>query len=230
MKAVTGEQMKTVWQFYSPRKDEKIFGKHPTQKPVALIERCLLAATHAGDFVLDPFMGAGTTAVACVRAFRLFVGIELDYRHVELAGKRANREIIEIWLRDFRVRVEVSVICHPELVESRVRRDAAAVCGKSLSFRPGCPTKNDQNDLDPGNGSMDRISEMADVPEIQAERIFHETKFVFLSCAQVRAGSVVHTTVDADVQSAWSHTPRSVKLQTTHIVRCETEILRVKNG
>ncbi len=74
---------------------------------------------------------------------------------------------------------------------------------------------------------MDRISEMADLPEIQVERIFHETKFVFLSCAQVRQGSVVHTTVDADVQSAWSHTPQSIKLATTHIVRCETEILRV---
>jgi hypothetical protein len=82
--------------------------------------------------------------------------------------------------------------------------------------RAGCPTKNDPNDLDPGSGSMDRISEMADVPEIQAERIFHETKFVFLSCAQARTGSVVHTTVDADVTSAWSHTTQSIKLATTH--------------
>ena len=77
---------------------------------------------------------------------------------------------------------------------------------------------------------MDRISEMAEVPEIQTERIFHETKFVFLSCAQVQSGSVVHTTVDADVQSAWTRTPQSVKLATTHIVRCETEILRVKSS
>src|SRR5213594_3322200 len=100
---------------------------------------------------------------------------------------------------------------------------------------------------------MDRIGSMADVPEaesarrrddvfapIQVERIFHVTKpsrtrrrcrtrqFVFLSCAQARTGSVVHTTVDADVQSAWSHTPKSIKLATTHIVRCETEILRVR--
>ena len=77
---------------------------------------------------------------------------------------------------------------------------------------------------------MDRISEMADVPDIATESIFHETKFVFLSCAQARTGSVVHTTVDADVQSAWTHTPQSVKLQTTHIVRCETEILHVKSS
>ena len=172
--------------------------------------------------MLDPFLGGGTTAVACARTYRLFVGIELDYRHVELAGKRADREIIEIWLREYRVRITVDASaapsCHPELVEG------------SLPFPSFGLTKNDPNDLDPSSGSMDRISEMADVPEIQAESIFHETKFVFISETCARTGSVVHTTVDADVQSAWSHTPQSVKLQTTHIVRCETEILRVKSS
>ena len=196
MKAVTGKQMKTVWTMPAPGRAEKTFGKHPTQKPVALVERCLLTATRENDLVLDPFLGGGTTAVACLRTYRLFVGIELDFAHLELAAKRADRETIEIWLREFRVSVEVSI------------------------FSP--------NDLDPGTRSMDRISEMADVPEIQTESIFHETKFVFLSYAQARTGCVVHTTVDADVQSAWTHTPQSVKLQTTHIVRCETEILRVK--
>jgi site-specific DNA-methyltransferase (adenine-specific) len=225
MKAVTGKQMKTVWRIPAPGKGEKTFGKHPTQKPVALVERCILSSTHEGDRVLDPFLGGGTTAVACVRSYRLFVGIELDYRHMELAAKRTDREIIEIWLREFRIQVNVSVVCpkqppscHPEPVEG------------SLSFSGPYPTKNDPNDLDPGSGSMDRIREMADAPEIQAESIFHETKFVFLSCAQPRTGSVVHTTIDADVQSAWTHTPQSVKLQTTHIVRCETEILRMKNS
>jgi site-specific DNA-methyltransferase (adenine-specific) len=196
MKSVTGKQMKTVWTMTAPGKAEKTFGKHPTQKPVALVERCLLAATYEGGRVLDPFMGAGTTAVACVRTCRQFVGVELDLTYVLVDCKRVDREIIEIWLRDFRVNVHVSIFS--------------------------------QNDLDPEVGSMDRISEMADVPEIQTESIFHETKFVFLSCAQARTGSVVHTTVDADVQSAWTHTPQSIKLATTHIVRCETEILRVK--
>jgi len=230
MKAVTGKQMKTVWTMPAPGKAEKTFGKHPTQKPVGLIERCILAATKDGDLVLDPFLGGGTTAVACLRTYRLFVGIELDFTHLQLAAKRADRELIEVWLREFRVRLSVGVAWavpsasvpegrHPELAEG------------SLSFLPGlCSTKNDPNDLDPGHRSMDRISEMADTPEIATESIFHETKFVFLSCAQARTGSVVHTTVDADVQSAWTHTPQSVKLQTTHIVRCETEILRVKSN
>ena len=219
MKAVTGKQMKTVWRMPSTGKAEKAFGKHPTQKPVALVERCILAATIEGDCVLDPFLGGGTTAVACVRSYRLFVGIELDCQHLQLAAKRVDREIIEIWLREFRVRVHVSVI---------VGRALRLPFGMNDGNRSGCPTKKDPNDLDPGAGSMDRISEMADVPEIQTERIFHETKFVFLSCAQARTGSVVHTTVDADVQSAWTRTPQSVKLATTHIVRCETEIFRVK--
>ena len=189
MKAVTGKQMKTVWQFYAPRKNEKSFGKHPTQKPVALIERCLLASTSEGDFVLDPFMGAGTTGVVCLRQGRRFVGIELEFQYLHIAACRLD-------MGTFRVRIEIKM----------------------------------ENDLDPKVGSMDRISEMADVPEIQTERIFHETKFVFLSCAQVRQGSVVHTTVDADIQSAWTHTPQSIKLATTHIVRCETEIFRVKSS
>ena len=235
MKAVTGKQMKTVWRMPSPGKMEKTFGKHPTQKPVALVERCILSSTHVGDRVLDPFLGGGTTAVACVKSYRLLVGIELDCRHIEVAAKRTDREIIEIWLREFRVRVEVSVSgreqplgCHPESRHATGSRRIAGLVEGSLPFCVGCPVKNDPNDLDPGSGSMDRIREMAEVPDIQTESIFHETKFVFLSCAQPRAGSVVHTTVDADVQSAWTHTPQSVKLQTTHIVRCETEILRVR--
>jgi site-specific DNA-methyltransferase (adenine-specific) len=198
MKAVTGKQMKTVWTMSAPGKGEKTFGKHPTQKPVALAERCVLAATREGDLVLDPFLGGGTTAVACARTYRQFVGVELDLTYVLADCKRVDREVIEIWLREFRVDVRVSIFS--------------------------------QNYLDPDSGSMDRISEMADVPEIRTESVFHETKFVFLSCAQARTGSVVHTAVDADVQSAWTHTPQSVKLQTTHIVRCETEILRVKSS
>ncbi|MGD0652329.1 MAG: site-specific DNA-methyltransferase [Verrucomicrobiia bacterium] len=225
MKAVTGKQMKTVWKMPAPGKTEKIFGKHPTQKPVALVERCLLASTHEGDLVLDAFMGAGTTAVACFRQGRHFVGIELDLTYLLTASKRADREVIEVWLREFRVRVGVSVVGH--FCEAALGTDADSFTPKA--FGAGSrPTTFLQNDLDPKGGSMDRIGSMANEPEIVTERIFHETKFVFLSCAQVRAGSVVHTTVDADVQSAWSHTPQSIKLATTHIVRCETEIFRVK--
>ncbi|MEI7534651.1 MAG: site-specific DNA-methyltransferase [Verrucomicrobiae bacterium] len=93
MKAVTGKQMKTVWKMSAPSGEEKTHGKHPTQKPVSLIERCLLASTNEGDLVLDPFLGGGTTAVAALRLKRGCVGIELDADHAKLAEKRIRAEI-----------------------------------------------------------------------------------------------------------------------------------------
>lgn len=88
-----GKQMKTVWTMTAPNGDEKTFGKHPTQKPVALVERCLLASTNSGDLVLDPFLGGGTTAVACARIKRGCVGIELDEAHAKHAEKRVRAEL-----------------------------------------------------------------------------------------------------------------------------------------
>ena len=85
-----GKQMKTVWRLASPRKEEKKFGKHPTQKPLALIERCLLAATKPGDLVLDPFLGGGSTAVAALARGRRVVGIDLDEAHLRIAMKRVD--------------------------------------------------------------------------------------------------------------------------------------------
>jgi site-specific DNA-methyltransferase (adenine-specific) len=92
MRKVTGKQMKTVWTMSSPKNGEKAFGKHPTQKPVALVERCLLASTNEGDLVLDPFLGGGTTAIAALHIKRGCVGIELDEAHAKLAVKRIKSE------------------------------------------------------------------------------------------------------------------------------------------
>jgi site-specific DNA-methyltransferase (adenine-specific) len=83
-----GKQMKSVWEFLPPGRAEKVFGKHPTQKPVALLERIILAGTKPSDLVLDPFMGSGTTGVACARLGRRFVGIELEPAYVSLATLR----------------------------------------------------------------------------------------------------------------------------------------------
>ena len=71
-----GKQMKTVWRMNAPRASEKRFGKHPTQKPLELIERCLRASTNEGDVVLDPFAGSGSTGVAALELGRRFIGIE----------------------------------------------------------------------------------------------------------------------------------------------------------
>jgi len=61
---------------------------HPTQKPEALLQRVILASSHVGDVVLDPFMGSGTTAVAAKRLGRNFVGIEREETYAEAARER----------------------------------------------------------------------------------------------------------------------------------------------
>ncbi len=83
-----GKQMKTVWQFKAPGRDEKLFGKHPTQKPVALIERCIRASTSPNDLILDPFVGVASTGVAAVKTGRRFVGIEVEEEYLDIGLKR----------------------------------------------------------------------------------------------------------------------------------------------
>lgn len=86
-----GKQMKNVWrEFAPPRASEKAFGRHPTQKPVGLIARCLRASTNRGDSVFDPFAGSATTGVAAISMGRTFVGCELDSSHAQLAARRLS--------------------------------------------------------------------------------------------------------------------------------------------
>ena len=84
------KQMKDVWLLNLPKKDEKKYGKHPTQKPISVLERILLASTKEGDLVLDPFNGSGTTGVACKMLNRKYIGIELDSEYLDLTIKRLN--------------------------------------------------------------------------------------------------------------------------------------------
>ena len=88
-----GKQMKDVWTFTAPKPTEKKLGRHPTQKPLALLERLLLAASNEGDIVLDPFLGSGTTAIACALLGRKCVGVESDAAHAELAGVRLREAL-----------------------------------------------------------------------------------------------------------------------------------------
>ncbi|PLS68172.1 MAG: site-specific DNA-methyltransferase [Cyanobacteria bacterium M5B4] len=81
-------QMKNLWRFSPPSKEEKIFGKHPTQKPVSLIARCLRASTNPGDWVFDPFCGSGSTGVAALQLDRYFIGCEQDPEYVKLSIQR----------------------------------------------------------------------------------------------------------------------------------------------
>ena len=80
--------MKTVWRIPPSGRDEKRFGKHPTQKPLALIRRCLRASTHPGEIVFDPFVGSGSTGVAALGLGRRFWGAESLEEYAELSYAR----------------------------------------------------------------------------------------------------------------------------------------------
>lgn len=64
---------------------------HPTQKPVELIERFILASSNPGDVILDPCMGSGTTAVACINTGRNYVGYEIDQQYHTAAMERIKK-------------------------------------------------------------------------------------------------------------------------------------------
>jgi site-specific DNA-methyltransferase (adenine-specific) len=67
-------------------KQEK--GLHPTQKPVKLCEYLIKTYTNEGDLVLDNCIGSGTTAIACIKTNRRFIGMELEQKYVDIANKR----------------------------------------------------------------------------------------------------------------------------------------------
>jgi site-specific DNA-methyltransferase (adenine-specific) len=88
-----GKQMRDVWSIPTTPMREKEYGKHPTQKPLELLERLVLACSNEGDLVLDPFCGSGTTGVASIKHNRNFVGIEMDAEYCKLASKRIKGQL-----------------------------------------------------------------------------------------------------------------------------------------
>jgi len=90
------DEPQDIWSITTPTKTEKKFGKHPTQKPVALLERIILASTNLGDVILDPFTGSSTTGLAAVRHNRRFIGIDNNTEYLELSVKRLKEELAEI--------------------------------------------------------------------------------------------------------------------------------------
>ena len=80
--------------FYSTQKNEKSFGKHPTQKPLQLLDLIIQASTDINDDVLDPFDGSGTTGVSCIKNKRNYLGIEFEKKFCDLSKKRFQNELI----------------------------------------------------------------------------------------------------------------------------------------
>src|SRR2546427_9382038 len=90
------KQMKSVWEIRPPESWEKKFGKHPTQKPVALLERILLASTNEGDLVLDPFLGGGTTLLAAFRLRRHALCFQLSADFLTLSVRRICSNLVQV--------------------------------------------------------------------------------------------------------------------------------------
>ncbi|MGC2891283.1 MAG: site-specific DNA-methyltransferase, partial [Candidatus Acidiferrum sp.] len=106
-----GKQMKSVWEIRPPESWEKKFGKHPTQKPVALLERILLASSNEGDLVLDPFLGGGTTLLTAFRLSRRAIGCELALESIHLSVRRLCSNLVQLDLSVSSVQFSVDPPC-----------------------------------------------------------------------------------------------------------------------
>ena len=97
-----GKQMKDFWEIEESEpvifesstvtKREKLYGGHPTQKPIKLLERLIIAASKEGDLILDPFNGAGTTGIVAHNLKRKYIGIELNKDFLEITKRRYEGE------------------------------------------------------------------------------------------------------------------------------------------
>ena len=100
MKLINGDkQMTDVWRLPAIGQWEKSCGKHPTQKPLRLLTRIILASTDKGDWVFDPFCGSGTTGIAANLCGRRFAGIEQNHEYCEMAKAR-RQEMENIAMRE----------------------------------------------------------------------------------------------------------------------------------
>ena len=83
---------RTVFRYPINQKDKKRYG-HPTIKPLPIIERIVLNSSRPGDVVLDPFMGSGTTAIACIREKRHYIGFEKSEEYWRKSMERIRNEL-----------------------------------------------------------------------------------------------------------------------------------------
>ena len=83
-----GKQMKDVWTTSLTKTSEKKQGKHPTQKPLEILDRIILASTKENDLILDPFCGSSTTGIAAVKLNRRYIGIDNEKEYLDLSIRR----------------------------------------------------------------------------------------------------------------------------------------------
>lgn len=113
MRRINGNrQMTDVWHLPAIAPWEKSCGKHPTQKPLALLTRIIMASTRPGDWILDPFTGSSTTGIAANLLGRRFLGIDQEQEYIIMSKQR--REEIEDTQKRTTFRSKIKDICLSE--------------------------------------------------------------------------------------------------------------------
>ena len=134
MKQINGDkQMTDVWHLPAIARWEKSCGKHPTQKPLALLARILMASAKSGDWVLDPFCGSSTTGIAANLLGRRYLGIDQEEKYIEMSKNR--REELENLQTYHKYRSKIKDIQYMDsLYPSMVKEDSDTIFLKDLPF------------------------------------------------------------------------------------------------
>jgi site-specific DNA-methyltransferase (adenine-specific) len=101
-----GHQMTDVWRLPAIGRWEKTCGKHPTQKPLSLLVRIILASTQKDEWIFDPFTGSSTTGIAANLLGRKFVGIDTEQEFLEMSKARRKEIENEAIAEDYRNHIE----------------------------------------------------------------------------------------------------------------------------
>ncbi len=122
MKKLNGDkQMTDVWHLPAIGRWEKSCGKHPTQKPLSLLSRIIMASVPEGGWVLDPFCGSGTTGIAASLLGRRFLGIDMETAFLEMAKARReeleDKEVRQTYTMKIR---DLSQLASPELLPQSI--------------------------------------------------------------------------------------------------------------
>lgn len=126
------KQMTDVWHLPAIARWEKSCGKHPTQKPLALLARIIMASTKQNEWILDPFCGSSTTGIAANLLGRRFLGIEKENEYLELSKNR--REELEN-LQNFQdLRSKIKDIQHIEALPPSVAKEYSIITYEDLPF------------------------------------------------------------------------------------------------
>lgn len=119
-----GKQMKDVWKLPAIAKWEKSCGKHPTQKPLSILTRIILASTKKNAWILDPFTGSSTTGIAANLLGRKFLGIDREKKYLGISKARIIE--IENCLVAEKYKSKIKGFCYKEQLSSFLIKEPIA--------------------------------------------------------------------------------------------------------